>query len=121
MRARIVQEFRFEAAHRLPRVPESHKCFRLHGHSYKVEVVVAGAVSPESGWICDFAEIEEAWKALHDAIDHRYLNEIPGLENPTSEVLAGFIWERLKPIFSGLTRVVVHETCESRCEYEGEV
>jgi 6-pyruvoyltetrahydropterin/6-carboxytetrahydropterin synthase len=120
MRARIVQEFRFEAAHRLPRVPEGHKCARLHGHSYKVDVVVGGAVDMESGWICDFAVIEDAWKSLHDTLDHRYLNEIPGLDNPTSEILAGFIWERLAPTFPGLARVVVHETCESRCEYEGE-
>jgi 6-pyruvoyltetrahydropterin/6-carboxytetrahydropterin synthase len=120
MRARIIQDFRFEAAHRLPKVPEGHKCARLHGHSYKIEVVVGGPVDPASGWVCDFADVEEAWRALHDTLDHRYLNEIPGLENPTSEIIAGFIWDRLKPTFPGLSKIVVHETCESRCEYTGE-
>ncbi len=120
MRARIIQDFRFEAAHRLPKVPEGHKCSRLHGHSYKVEVVVGGTVDPESGWVCDFAEVEDAWRGLHDTLDHRYLNEIPGLENPTSEIIAAFVWHRLKPAFPGLAKVVVHETCESRCEYTGE-
>lgn len=120
MRARIIQDFRFEAAHRLPRVPESHKCARLHGHSYRVEVAVDGPVDATSGWVRDFAEVEAAWRSLHEVLDHRYLNDIPGLENPTSEVLAGFIWTALAPLFPGLAKVVVHETCESRCEYVGD-
>ena len=119
MRTRLVKDFRFEAAHRLPRVPEAHKCARLHGHSFRVEVEVAGEVDPEMGWVVDYADIKRAFSPLHDALDHRYLNEIEGLENPTSEVLVAWIWARLAPRLPGLTRLVLHETCTSRCVYEG--
>jgi 6-pyruvoyltetrahydropterin/6-carboxytetrahydropterin synthase len=119
MNVRLVHEFRFEAAHRLPRVPEGHKCARLHGHSFKVELAVEGPVNPETGWLVDFAELHKAWAPLHELLDHHYLNEVPGLENPTSEVLSRFIWQRLKPELAALRRVTLYETCESRCEYEG--
>jgi 6-pyruvoyltetrahydropterin/6-carboxytetrahydropterin synthase len=119
MNVRLVHEFRFEAAHRLPRVPPGHKCARLHGHSFRVELAVSGPVDPATGWFIDFGVLYDAWKPLHDELDHNYLNEIPGLENPTSEILAGWVWERLRPMLPSLVRVTVHETCESRCEYEG--
>ena len=90
----LSKEFRFESAHRLPNVPEGHKCGRLHGHSFRVEVVVRGPVDPKTGWLIDYAEIKEAWKPLDEQLDHRYLNELDGLNNPTSEVLAAWIWER---------------------------
>jgi 6-pyruvoyltetrahydropterin/6-carboxytetrahydropterin synthase len=120
MNVRLVHEFRFEAAHRLPRVPEGHKCSRLHGHSFKVELSVEGPVNPDTGWMMDFAELHSAWQPLHELLDHHYLNEVPGLENPTSEVLARFIWQRIKPKLAVLRRVTLYETCESRCEYEGD-
>ena len=119
--AEIFKEFTFEAAHRLPYVPEDHKCSRLHGHSYRVEVRVSGPVGNETGWVVDFADLKAAWKALHEALDHRYLNEIPGLENPTSENLARWIWERLALNIDGLSEVVVRETCTSGCSFRGEV
>lgn len=119
MRTRLVKDFRFEAAHRLPRVPEGHKCARLHGHSFRIEVEVVGEVDPEMGWVVDYADIKRAFSPLHDALDHRYLNEIEGLENPTSEILVAWIWERLAPRLPGLARLVLHETCTSRCVYEG--
>jgi len=119
MNARLVHEFRFEAAHRLPRVPEGHKCSRLHGHSFRVELAIDGPVDPQTGWVIDFAELERRWAPLHALLDHRYLNEVPGLENPTSEVLAQFIWQSIQPSLAVLSRVTVYETCESRCEYEG--
>ncbi len=120
MNVRLVHEFRFEAAHRLPRVPEGHKCSRLHGHSFKVELAIEGPVDPDTGWVMDFGELHALWAPLHELLDHHYLNEIPGLENPTSEVLSRFIWQRIKPRLALLTRVTVYETCESRCEYEGD-
>jgi len=120
MNVRLVHEFRFEAAHRLPRVPEGHKCSRLHGHSFKVELAIEGPVNPDTGWVMDFGELHALWAPLHELLDHHYLNEIPGLENPTSEVLSRFIWQRIKPRLALLTRVTVYETCESRCEYEGD-
>ena len=92
----IFKEFGFESAHRLPNVPEDHKCARLHGHSFRVRVHVEGDVGPESGWVMDYAEIATACAPVRDRLDHRYLNEIPGLDNPTSEVLARWIWDRLE-------------------------
>jgi 6-pyruvoyltetrahydropterin/6-carboxytetrahydropterin synthase len=116
----IFKEFRIEAAHHLPNVPDDHKCRRLHGHSFLIGVHVAGEVDPTTGWIVDFAELSAAFAPLHDALDHRYLNEVPGLENPTSEHLARWVWGRLVGELPGLSRIVVHETCTSGCEYRGE-
>lgn len=120
MNVRLVHEFRFEAAHRLPRVPEGHKCARLHGHSYRVEVAVAGPVDENTGWFIDFQVLYDAWKPLHEVLDHHYLNEVPGLENPTSEVMSRWLWEKLAASLP-LARITVYETCEARCEYEGPV
>ena len=116
----IWKEFGFEAAHRLPNVPEGHQCARLHGHSFKVAVHVRGPLDPTLGWVMDFAELKRAWRPLDEALDHRYLNDVPGLDNPTSEVLARWIWERLAPTLPGLSQVVVRETCTSGCVYRGE-
>jgi len=116
----IFKEFTFEAAHRLPHVPEGHKCARLHGHSFHVAVHVRGAVDAASGWITDFAEVKRAFQPLHDQLDHRYLNEIEGLSNPTTEILARWIWQRLKPALPGLSQLVIRETCTAGCVYHGE-
>lgn len=118
--AEIFREFTFEAAHRLPHVPEGHKCGRLHGHSFKVELHVAGPIEPESGWLMDFAELKEQFEPLHRRLDHNYLNEVEGLENPTSENIARWIWQQLKAGLPQLSRVVVRETCTSGCVYRGE-
>jgi 6-pyruvoyltetrahydropterin/6-carboxytetrahydropterin synthase len=116
----IFKEFIFEAAHRLPYVPEGHKCARLHGHSFRVEIHVRGVLDPKLGWVMDFADIKEAFRPFYDRLDHHYLNEIAGLENPTSENLARWIWDKVRPALTGLSRVVVRETCTSGCVYEGE-
>ncbi|NQX90082.1 MAG: 6-carboxytetrahydropterin synthase QueD [Halioglobus sp.] len=116
----IYKEFRFEAAHRLPNVPEGHKCARLHGHSFQVRLTVSGDAPAPSGWVMDFAELKSAFKPLHDDLDHRYLNELPGLENPTSENIARWIWNRLQPALPGLSQVEIRETCTSGCIYRGE-
>ena len=120
MNVRLIHEFRFEAAHRLPRVPQGHKCARLHGHSFKVELTVEGPVNPETGWFLDFSELYALWEPLGKQLDHNYLNEVEGLENPTSEILARWIWDRLAPALPSLKRVTLFETCDARCEYEGE-
>jgi 6-pyruvoyltetrahydropterin/6-carboxytetrahydropterin synthase len=119
MKVRLTRDFTFEAAHLLPRVPEGHKCLRLHGHSFRVEITVEGDVDPSTGWFLDYGVIRDAAEPLRKQLDHYYLNEIAGLENPTSENLAVWIWERLKPGLPSLVRITVHETCEARCEYEG--
>lgn len=115
----IFKEFGFEAAHLLPFVPEGHKCKRLHGHSFRVEVHVLGPLHGELGWVMDFADIKAAVKPVIARLDHRYLNEIPGLENPTSEVLAEWLWRELVGALPQLCRIVVRETCTSGCVYEG--
>lgn len=115
----IYKAFTIEAAHRLPNLPESHKCYRLHGHSFKIEVHVTGEVDQKTGWIMDFADISAAFKPLFERLDHHYLNEIEGLENPTSENLARWIWRQLQPALPLLSSVVVQETCTAGCVYEG--
>lgn len=115
----IFKEFTFEAAHRLPNVPDGHKCGRLHGHSFKVVVYVKGEVTEPTGWIVDFGDLKQAFQPFYDQLDHYYLNEIDGLENPTSENLAIWIWDRLKPAFPLLSKLLVRETCTTGCVYEG--
>lgn len=113
----IARSFRFEAAHHLPNAPEGHKCRRLHGHSFEVEIHIAGELREPEGWVCDFAEIAQAWEPVAKTLDHQLLNEIVGLENPTSERLAAWIWSRICGALPGLSAVVVAETSTSRCVY----
>ncbi|MEG3632163.1 6-carboxytetrahydropterin synthase QueD [Micromonospora palythoicola] len=115
----IFREFTFEAAHRLPHVPDGHKCARLHGHSYRVELHVRGEVGASSGWVMDFGDIKAAFRPILEQLDHYYLNEVPGLENPTSEVLAQWIWARLVDQLP-LSAIVVRETCTSGAVYRGD-
>jgi 6-pyruvoyltetrahydropterin/6-carboxytetrahydropterin synthase len=115
----IFKEFTFEAAHRLPSLPPEHKCSRLHGHSFRVRVCVAGPVDERTGWVMDFGDIKAACKPVIDELDHRYLNEIPGLENPTSERIAMWLWHRLRPLLPQLSAIEVRETCTAGCRYTG--
>ena len=115
----LTKEYRFEAAHRLPRVPEGHKCARLHGHSYKVEIEARGAVNPESGWLVDFGVLDEAWAPLFARFDHRCLNDVAGLENPTSENLAAYIWAEMRGAVPALSGVTVWEIADAKCTYRG--
>lgn len=120
MRVELTKSFTFEAAHRLPTFPEGHKCRRLHGHSFAVEVRVAGEVDEQRGYLVDYGEIKAACEPVRTALDHRYLNEIEGLENPTAENLARWIWRRLRPALPVLSAVIVRETCTSGCAYRGD-
>ena len=115
----VFKSFGIEAAHQLPNVPDTHPCARVHGHSFVIELWVSGFVGARSGWVIDFAEIEEAFEPLRDQLDHRLLNEIDGLSNPTSENLAIWIWERVSPVMRGLSKVIVRETATSGCVYRG--
>jgi 6-pyruvoyltetrahydropterin/6-carboxytetrahydropterin synthase len=115
----IYKSFTIEAAHRLPNLPDNHKCSRLHGHSFTIEVHVSGDVDETAGWVMDFADISGAIKPVFECLDHRYLNEIEGLENPTSENLAKWVWHKLKSQLPLLSAIVVKETCTSGCVYTG--
>ena len=119
MKVELRKTFQFEAAHLLPHLPETHKCRRLHGHSFQAEIVVAGECDPQLGWLIDYADLKKAFSPLWEQLDHRYLNEVPGLSNPTSEMIAVWIWDRLKPRLPELIEVMVAETCTARCVYRG--
>ena len=120
MKIELRKTFQFEAAHLLPHLAPTHKCRRLHGHSFQVEVAVAGEIDPKLGWLIDYAEISDAFRPLLERLDHYYLNEITGLENPTSENIAIWIWRDLKPRLPLLAEIVVAETCTARCVYRGD-
>lgn len=120
MRVRLSKSFHFEAAHDLPTFPEGHKCRRLHGHSFRFDVVVEGEVAPEKGYLIDYGDIKQATEPIVKQLDHYYLNEIPGLENPTSENIARWLWVMLRPSLSILSAIIVYETCSSTCEYRGD-
>ena len=108
MSTTIIREFSFEAAHRLPNVPQGHKCHRLHGHSWRCEVHVRGEVNPKSGWVCDFEDLWLAFEPFWQQLDHHTLNDLDGLDNPTSENLAHWIWDRLTPKLAGLCTIIIH-------------
>lgn len=116
---RITQGFTFEAAHFLPHVPDTHRCRRMHGHSYKVELTLEGAVDPATGFVADFFDMEAAFAPLLARLDHYCLNEVEGLENPTAENIAVWIWDRVKPALPQLAGVRVFETPLSYAEYAG--
>ena len=119
MVCRLTKEFFFESAHSLPKVPPTHKCARLHGHSYRVEIAVEGEVDPEMGWFCDHGVISDAMEPIVKELDHIYLNDLPGLENPTVENLAAWLWKRVQPLCPGLCEIVIQETPSARCTYRG--
>ena len=119
MQIELVKTFGFEAAHWLPTCPQGHKCRRMHGHSFKIDVAVSGPVDPKKGYLIDYGDISVAWTSLDEQLDHHLLNEIDGLENPTSEMLAVWVWDRLKPQLPMLASITVHETCTSSCVYRG--
>ena len=116
----IFKEFTIEAAHWLPNVPAGHKCGRMHGHSYHIAIHLSGSVDPQVGWVLDFADIKSAFKSIEDEIDHRCLNEVAGLENPTSENLAGWVWRKLLPALPSLSKITIRETCTAGCIYRGD-
>ncbi|ACA20851.1 queuosine biosynthesis protein QueD [Methylobacterium sp. 4-46] len=116
---KITQAFTFEAAHWLPNVPETHRCRRMHGHSYRVELTLDGPVDPRTGWVVDFFDVESAFAPLLAELDHHCLNEVPGLENPTAEHIAIWIWRRARPALPALASVKVFETPMSWAEYDG--
>tara|TARA_Y100001934_G_C11810025_1_gene521157 strand:+ start:74 stop:430 length:357 start_codon:yes stop_codon:yes gene_type:complete len=116
----IYKKFSFDSAHYLPNLPENHKCRRMHGHTFYVTVFIKGQIDKKIGWIKDFYDIKNLFKPIHNKLDHQILNEIKGLENPTSEILAKWIWDRMISVLPELSKIEVSETCTSGCIYRGE-
>ncbi|MCF7708356.1 MAG: 6-carboxytetrahydropterin synthase QueD [Verrucomicrobia bacterium] len=119
MTVELRKTFFFEAAHFLPLVAEGHKCRRMHGHNYNLDIVVAGECDPEYGWLMDYGDIVAIVKPIIDSLDHRVLNDVPGLENPTSENLAYWFWQKIKPELPLLAEIVVAEGPTSKCVFRG--
>jgi len=119
MRATLIKEYRFEAAQTLPTAPAGHKCRGMHGHSFKIEIAVTGKVDPQIGWVYDHAEISKAMNPLIDLLDHSYLNEIEGLDNPTIENICAWFWRKLEPQLPGISEIVLYETPTARCVFRG--
>ena len=119
MRAELIKTFRFEAAHSLTGAPEGHKCRRMHGHNYRVDIHVTGEVDPHTGWVMDFGQIADAVRPVLDEVDHRLLNEVPGLEQTTSEQLAAYLWRRIAPDLPQLSAITVWESDTARCVFRG--
>lgn len=115
---KIFKEFTFEAAHKLPLVPSNHKCAKLHGHSFKARIYIEGPIN-EMGWVMDFAELKKVCNPYIAELDHSYLNEIEGLENPTSENIAIWLWDKLNYSLPFLSSITIMETCNSGCTYSG--
>jgi len=119
MQAEVIRTFRFDAAHRLPHVPAGHRCANLHGHSYRLDVHVTGPVDEQTGWVMDFGRIRDLVEPVLGQLDHRCLNDVPGLENSTTEMIARFLYDRIAPNLPGLSAVTVWESDASRCVYRG--
>ena len=120
MNITLTHDFTLESAHFLPNLPEDHRCRRVHGHTFVVEVHVTGKIDPAKGWLMDYADLKTSFEPIRTALDHRLLNEIEGLENPTSELISLWIWNRLQVALPGLSEIVVRETCSASCSYRGD-
>lgn len=120
MKVRLSKEFRFEASHRLSHLPPDHPCYRLHGHSYKIEVEVYGPVNEQTGFLIDYADLKAVVDPVINELDHRHLNDIDGLPLPSSEHIARWLWEKIRPNLSIISRISVFETATTRCDYTGE-
>lgn len=115
----LFKEFKFEAAHYLPNISKEHKCAKLHGHSFLICIEITGNINYHTGWVMDFSSLKKIFQPIHDQLDHSCLNEIIGLENPTTEILAKWIWDKLKPKLPLLSAIIINETCTSGCKYIG--
>jgi 6-pyruvoyltetrahydropterin/6-carboxytetrahydropterin synthase len=116
----IYKQFTFDSAHFLPNVPEGHKCREMHGHTYHLTIFAEGALLEPEGWVLDFTDLKLVVKPIIEQLDHKLLNNIQGLENPTSEVLVTWLWKQIKPSLPALKRIELKETPTSGVIYEGD-
>lgn len=116
----IYKEFTFDSAHFLPYVPDGHKCKNMHGHTYRLRVYIKGKPDEKLGWIMDFKDLKDAVNPVIDLLDHKLLNDVPGLENSTAENITIWIWQKIKPVLPGLSRIELYETPTTGVLYSGE-
>lgn len=116
----IFKKYYFDSAHFLPNVPENHKCRNMHGHTYKLIVFISGNIENNNGWVMDFAVLKNTINSIIEIIDHKVLNDISGLENPTCENIARWLWVKIKVVIPELTRIELHETPTTGVIYNGE-
>ena len=115
----LFKQFTFDSAHFLPNVPDGHKCKEIHGHTYHLKVWIEGDLEPHYEWVMDFAVLKKAVEPVIKSIDHKLMNNLPGLENPTCERIAIWLWDKIKPQIPQLKRVELNETPTSGVIYEG--
>jgi 6-pyruvoyltetrahydropterin/6-carboxytetrahydropterin synthase len=120
MRVTLAKEFHFEASHRLMQLPDSHPCYRMHGHSYRVIIEVTGDVDESTGFLIDYGDLKQTVQPIIDQLDHRHLNDVEGMRQTSAEDISRWLWQRLKPGLPILCKIVIHETASTRCEYWGE-
>ncbi len=116
----VFRDFTFDAAHRLEGLPEGHKCARLHGHTYRLTVAAEGPLDQDIGWVVDFGEINRVANNAINLLDHQVLNDVPGLEQPTTELIAVWLWSKINPELPGLSRITLYENARSGVTYRGE-
>ena len=119
-RMEIYKEFSFDSAHFLPHVPDGHKCRNMHGHTYRLRVYIKGAIDPHLGWIMDFKELKDALSGVIDQLDHKLINDIPGLQNPTAENITVWIWKQIQPLLPQLSKIELYETPTTGVIYSGD-
>ena len=116
----VYKKFTIESARSLPNLPNSHPCKKIHGHSFKIIIYIEGKIDTKTGFVIDFHDIEKAFNPLKIKLDHAYLNNIEGLNNPSSENMCKWIWEKLKIKLPGLLKIEIKETNSTGCIYKGE-
>ena len=117
MKFELRQLFRIESARRLTGLPSDHPCSRLHGHSFQIELTLIGDRQEDTGWVIDYHLISSSVGPVLRQLDHRVLNEVPGLENPTTENLCFWLYEKIKTEIPELVQITVRETPETACSY----
>jgi 6-pyruvoyltetrahydropterin/6-carboxytetrahydropterin synthase len=116
----IYKEFAFDSAHFLPNVPDGHKCKNMHGHTYRLRVCIKGEPDPHLGWLMDFKDLKDIVCKVTDQLDHKLINDVPGLENPTAENITIWIWKQIRPLLPLLSRIELYETPTTGVIYAGD-
>ena len=113
----VYKNFNIESARSLPNVPKTHPCYNVHGHSFKIKISVKQKIDKTTGFVIDF---QDGSQPIIEILDHKYLNDIEDLNNPTSENMCIWIWKKLKPSLPNIYEIEIKETDSTGCIYKGE-